>query len=89
MIWIMMDTTTPVIPTETREGPLGYARGRLREVEESAKERRMIQSAVPMVTDSSTPLRSARNDVRLRFAPLGMTMQRASLRLRSRKQSRN
>jgi hypothetical protein len=54
-LWIMMDTTTPVIPTGARAFLAGG-------VEESVKERRMIQSAVPMVTDSSTPLRSARND---------------------------
>jgi hypothetical protein len=55
----MMDTTTPVIPTGARAFLAGV-------VEESAEERRMIQSTVLMVADSSTPLRSARNDVRLR-----------------------
>jgi hypothetical protein len=71
----MIDTTTPVIPTGARSFLAG-------EVEESAKERRMIQSMVPMVADSSTPLRFARNDgvTPLRFA-------RNDVRLRSRKQS--
>jgi hypothetical protein len=45
-----------VIPTEARAFLAGV-------VEESAKECRMIQSMVLMVADSSTPLRSARNDV--------------------------